>query len=100
VSWVFFRSDNFGTASRYLGAMFLGNDGGNAAAPLLTSQLAALPNLLWLAACAIVVWLVPNSEVVLRRLTVWKVGACLAGFVISLGLMFAQGYSPFLYFQF
>ena len=100
VTWVFFRSDNFSTASRYLGAMFLGSDGGNAAAPLLTAQLAALPNLLWLAACAIVVWLVPNSQVVLQRLTVWKVGACLAGFVISLGLMFAQGYSPFLYFQF
>jgi hypothetical protein len=43
---------------------------------------------------------VPNSQQLLERLTVPKVVACLAGFVISLGLMFAQGYSPFLYFQF
>ena len=100
VTWVFFRSDNFETATRYLGAMFLNADAGNAAAPLLTAQLVALPNLLWLAAAAMVVWLVPNSQHLLGRLTAGKVTACLAGFVISLGLMFAQGYSPFLYFQF
>lgn len=100
VTWVFFRSDNFSTASRYLGAMFLNADGGNPAAPLLTAQLLALPNLLWLAACAIVVWLVPNSQQLLGKVTAPRVAACLAGFVISIGLMFAQGYSPFLYFQF
>ena len=100
VTWVFFRSDNFTMAWRYLGVMFAGQGGGNGAAELLTAQLFALPNLIWLGAAAVVVWWVPNSQQLLEKLTVPKVVACLAGFVISLGLMFAQGYSPFLYFQF
>ena len=98
--WVFFRADNFGTASRYLSAMFGDADGGNAAAGLLTAQLMAVPNLLWLTASAVVVWGLPNSQTLLGRVTGWRVAACLVGFVISLGVMLAQGYSPFLYFQF
>ena len=100
VAWVFFRSDDMAMALRYLGAMFLGQGGRDPGAALLTAQLGALPNLLWLAAAAMMVWLVPNSQKMLQQLTIPKVAACLVGFVISLGLMFAQGYSPFLYFQF
>ena len=87
-------------AARYLKAMFLNADGGNPASALLTAQLFAVPNLLWMAAAAIVVWMVPNSQQLLQRFTAPKLALCLGGFVISLGLMFAQGYSPFLYFQF
>jgi alginate O-acetyltransferase complex protein AlgI len=100
VTWVFFRADHFAMATGYLGVMFAGQGGENPAANLLTQQLFAWPNLLWMAVAALVVWCVPNSQQLLERLTVPKVVACLAGFVISLGLMFAQGYSPFLYFQF
>ena len=100
VTWVFFRSDNFEMAARYLGAMFFGSGGGNATTSLLTAQLFAVPNLLWISAAAIIVWLVPNSQQLLERFTAPKLAVCLAGFVVSMGLMFAQGHSPFLYFQF
>ena len=100
VGWVFFRSDNMAMALSYLGAMFVDSGGGNPVAALLTAQLTAMPNLLWLGAASIMVWTMPNSQQILERLTPPKVAACLAGFVISLGLMFAQGYSPFIYFQF
>ena len=100
VTWVFFRADNFEMAARYLGAMFLGSGGGNPAASLLTAQIFALPNLLWITAAAIIIWLVPNSQQLLERFTAPKLAACLVGFVVSIALMFAQGYSPFLYFQF
>ena len=40
------------------------------------------------------------SQQLLERFTAPKLAFCLVGFAVSIGLMFAQGYSPFLYFQF
>lgn len=100
VTWVFFRADTMDTALRYLGAMFTGNDGGDPASDLLAAQLMAWPNMLWMAGCSLVVWLVPNSQQWLGRVTTPRVAVCVGCFVLSLGIMFAQGFSPFLYFQF
>ena len=48
----------------------------------------------------LVIWALPNSQQMLQRLTVWKALACLVLFLCALAVMFQQGYSPFLYFQF
>ena len=67
---------------------------------LLDGIVASPGSLLILAAGAIVVFMVPNTARLLEHLTARKVVACLAGFACSLGFMMAQGFSPFLYFQF
>ncbi len=100
VTWVFFRSDNLTTATRYLSAMFTGADGHAASSQFLNAVIFSGGNIAWFLGAALVVWFTPNSERLLRRLPAWKVGVCLASFVVSIGLMFAQGFSPFLYFQF
>ena len=100
VTWVFFRADNFTTASTYLKAMFLGGGHLNGTAGLLQGMVLSPGNLLILAAGAMVVFLMPNSARLLEHLTARKVAVCLAGFALSVGFMFAQGFSPFLYFQF
>lgn len=100
ITWVFFRADNFTTASHYLSTMFVGNSLLQPASVLLDGALFTRANLFFMAAGAIVVFLVPNSQKVLEQLSSWKVAVCLAGFVVSIGMMFAQGFSPFLYFQF
>ena len=100
VTWVFFRADNFTTASAYLMAMFVPGANLNVVSGLLDGIVASPGSLLILAAGAIVVFMVPNTARLLEHLTARKVVACLAGFACSLGFMMAQGFSPFLYFQF
>lgn len=100
VTWVFFRSDNFTTAARYLSAMFTGREGGNPAAVLLHAMVFSPGNLAVTTAGAFIVFALPNSQQLLQRLPAWKAGLCLTSFTASLGFMFAQGFSPFLYFQF
>lgn len=100
LTWVFFRADNFTTASLYLQAMFLPGGTLNATSSLLNGIILSPGNLLILAAGAVVVFAIPNSAKLLEHLTVRKVAVCLAGFALSVGFMFAQGFSPFLYFQF
>ncbi len=100
ITWVFFRADNFTTAAAYLKAMWVPGPAQNAASGLLSGIVASPGSLLILTAGAIIVFLVPNSARLLGHLTAPKVAACLVGFILSVGFMLAQGFSPFLYFQF
>jgi alginate O-acetyltransferase complex protein AlgI len=99
LTWVFFRAENFTVAWRFLGTMFGGISGGPTAS--LTSALLLTPaSLFFFILCGCIVWLAPNSQRLLERLTFWKAAACLLLFAAALAVMFQQGYSPFLYFQF
>ena len=99
ITWVFFRAENFVVAERYLGAMF-GMGGDAPAAGILTGYLMRPANFLYLALCVGICWACPRSAEVLERVTPLKAIAGLVLLVYSLGLMFTQGFNPFLYFQF
>ncbi len=99
LTWVFFRAENYTVSKEYLRAM-VGLEPLNATSALLDAMLLSRGAIAYFLFASIVIWAVPNSQQLLQRLTLWKVLACLALFVIALAMMFQQGYSPFLYFQF
>lgn len=99
VTWVFFRAENFTVASGYLKAM-LGMGHPLETAALVDGVITSRAGLSYLAIAAAVIWFVPNSQQLLQRLTTPKLVGCLLLFIASLAVMFQQGYSPFLYFQF
>jgi alginate O-acetyltransferase complex protein AlgI len=99
VTWVFFRAENFDAAARYLGAMF----GGGASSPagaLLDARMLTNYHVLQIIICAFAVWVMPNTQTILHRFVGWK--AALGGvlFTLAVMMMFARGFSPFLYLQF
>jgi alginate O-acetyltransferase complex protein AlgI len=99
VTWVFFRAENFDVAARYLGAMF----GGGAVSPagaLLEARMLTNYHVLQIIICAFAVWVMPNTQTILHRFIGWK--AALGGvlFTLAVMMMFARGFSPFLYLQF
>ncbi len=99
VTWVFFRSENFDVAQRYLAAMS-GMGGSAPTAHLLSASLLRPANWFWLAASAVFAWGLPTSAVFLEKLTPAKI---LGGFLLlslSVALLYTQGFNPFLYFQF
>jgi alginate O-acetyltransferase complex protein AlgI len=97
--WVFFRSDTFGVAAQYFQA--LGGSRGTAdTAGLLLAEMATPYALTMVAVGLGVAFAVPNSQSLLRVLTPVKVAAALLLFALAVGLMFTQGFNPFLYFQF
>jgi alginate O-acetyltransferase complex protein AlgI len=99
ITWVFFRAENVGVALRYLGAMF-GAGGGNPAADLVTAQVLRPAALFYFALAATAAFACPRTADVLRTLTLGKAIASLVLLVVSLAVMFSQGFNPFLYFQF
>lgn len=99
VTWVFFRAENFGVAQQILGAM-CGLQELHATAALVDAGVFSRGALLYFALAAVVVWAMPNSRKLLATLTVWKVLGCLVLFAWAVCVLFQQGYSPFLYFQF
>lgn len=99
VSWVFFRSESVGAATRYLGAMF----GGGAILPpalLLQAELGTGFNVLMLVITALVVWFGPNTQTILHRFTLWKALLGLILFAAAVAVMFATGRSPSPHSQF
>ena len=98
-TWVFFRAANFEVAASYLGSMF-GFGGDAPAAGILTGELLRPMNFFFLALAVIVTWVTPRTANWLEKLTGIKVAIGLVLFVISLAMMFTQGFNPFLYFQF
>lgn len=99
ITWVFFRAANFEVAASYLGSMF-GFGGDAPAAGILTGELLRPMNFFFLALAVIVTWVTPRTANWLEKLTGIKVAIGLVLFVISLAMMFTQGFNPFLYFQF
>jgi alginate O-acetyltransferase complex protein AlgI len=99
VTWVFFRAENFEVAWKYLSAM--SGFGGHAqAAGLKTGELLTPFNMVAFTLAALVVWACPRSAKILEVLTVPKVIVSLLLLVAAVCIMYARGYSPFLYFQF
>ncbi len=99
ITWVFFRSENFDVAWRYLGAMF-GAGGDAASSEVLAGYILRPMNWVYFGICGVWTWWLPRTGDFLLRLTVWKV---VLGFVLAvLGamMMFTQEFNPFIYFQF
>ncbi len=99
ITWVFFRAENLEVALRYLKAMF-GFGGGNPAAALLTAEVLEPANIFYFVVCAAAVWCFPRTFGILRKVTLKKAILAVVLFVLSLAVMFSQGFNPFLYFQF
>jgi alginate O-acetyltransferase complex protein AlgI len=99
ITWVFFRAENFEVAWRYLAAMF-GRETLVATAPLLEARVLSDFNFLQLLIAALVAFLLPNTQRILRVFVPWKAAAGLLLLVLAIAVMFARGHSPFLYFQF
>jgi alginate O-acetyltransferase complex protein AlgI len=97
--WVFFRSDTLTVAVQYFEAL-AGRRGTADAAWLLRAEMMVPYNLTMLGLGLGVVFLVPNTQTLLRVLTPWKVVAALLLLVLAVAMMFTQGFNPFLYFQF
>ena len=55
---------------------------------------------MFLGLAIIVTWVIPRTANWLEKLTPVKIALGLVLFVISLAMMFTQGFNPFLYFQF
>ena len=99
VTWVFFRAENFEVAWRYLSAM-LGASGDAPAAGLKTAELLTPFNVSVFVLAALAVFAAPRSAKLLENLTAPKAAASLVLLFIAVAMMYARGYSPFLYFQF
>lgn len=98
-TWVFFRAENFEVATRYLSAMF-GRAPIKPTAALVEAQMLTGFNLMQFIIAWVGVFAFPNTQTILHRFTLWKAALGLVLFVAAVTMMFARGYSPFLYFQF
>ena len=96
---MFFRAENFEVASRYLAAMF-GFGGTSDSASILTGEVFRTANLVFLAICAFAAWFCPRTVTILEKLTLTRALVSLGLLIFSVCVMFAQGFNPFLYFQF
>ncbi|CAN5184176.1 MBOAT family protein [soil metagenome] len=99
VSWVFFRAETFGVAERYLAAMF-GVGGESPAAPILSARIFTTHNVSMFVIACFATWATPRTVKILEVLTPAKVLVSIFLLAGSLCVMFAQGFNPFLYFQF
>ncbi|TLD70926.1 MBOAT family protein [Phragmitibacter flavus] len=99
VGWVFFRAENFEVAVGYLKVMFVGAEV-RPTALMLQAELLSGANLVTMAVGLFAVWLMPNTQTILRRFVLWKAVLGLVLFVVAVAMMFTSGFSPFLYFQF
>ena len=99
ISWVFFRSATLGDAVEYLAAMF-GASTASAGSELLVAVISTRGSWLILGLCALLAFSPWQAFDSVQRLTWPKAIVLAAIFLWSLATMFAQAYSPFLYFQF
>jgi alginate O-acetyltransferase complex protein AlgI len=96
ISWVLFRSATFGDAAGYLTVMF----GGGGASALLSATLYTRETLAVMAACAVLVTQPTQAHDWSQEVTWPKALLVQPLFCVSLLVMFAQSFNPFLYFQF
>ena len=99
ITWVFFRAENFEVAARYLSSMF-GIGGSGDSAGIVFAQITRPAALFWLSLSFAAAFFMPRTTEILRSFTLGKAVAGLALLVLSLAVMFTQGFNPFLYFQF
>lgn len=97
-AWVFFRAKDLSSACGYLGGLF--GVGERAEAALLGGLLYQPYYLLMFSIAAVIVWAAPQTWDFTRRLGLAKALLIAALFLLSLGLLSAQAYNPFIYFIF
>jgi len=98
LAWVFFRAADLPSAMRFLGNLFgIGHD---PSAGLVRGLIGQPYYLISFFLAGIGVWTVPQSWDITRRLTWPRVAWVCAVLVVSLALLFAQSYNPFIYFIF
>jgi alginate O-acetyltransferase complex protein AlgI len=99
VSWVFFRADNLGRATSYLGSMF-GSGPFYPGAGIVDGVIYQPYYLLTFAIAAVVVWMAPQTWDWSRRLPGWKAVLAMALFWLALLTLMTQAFNPFIYFIF
>ena len=78
-----------------------GGGGGEAPTGAVLNALVWTPaNVGMVGVCALVAFGAPRSAEIMKHLVAWKVAVSILLLVLALCLMFAQGFNPFLYFQF
>jgi len=99
ITWVFFRAETMADATRYLGNM--AGLGQQAAGSLLVGGIIYQPfYVVMMSVGAAVVWGGPQTWDWTRTLNPLKLTLCLLLFVLSVALLTAQAYNPFIYFIF
>lgn len=99
ITWVFFRAETLADATRYLGNM--AGIGQQEPGALLVGGIIYQPfYIVMMSIAAIVVWGGPQTWDWTRSLTLSKLILCLLLFVLSVVLLTAQAYNPFIYFIF
>jgi alginate O-acetyltransferase complex protein AlgI len=99
-SWILFRAENLPAAGRYFGAMF-GLASTSSAGALLVAEMYTPRCLGLLALCGLlVIQPVQAFDWAVRPVTLPRAVMLLGLFVLALGVMSTQAFSPFLYFQF
>lgn len=99
ITWVFFRAETLADATRYLGNM--AGIGQQAPASLLVGGIIYQPfYVVMMSVGAAVVWGGPQTWDWTRTLNPLKLTLCLLLFVLSVVLLTAQAYNPFIYFIF
>jgi alginate O-acetyltransferase complex protein AlgI len=98
LAWVFFRASDLPSALRYLGSLF--GSGAAENAQLIRGLIGQPYYLLSFAVAAAVVWLMPQSWDLTRRMTWPKVLLVFTVLAGALAMLFAQSYNPFIYFIF
>ncbi len=100
ITWVFFRGETLSHSIQYLMTMF-GGGGVPSTGSLLVAGVIYQPfyvGMMFLS--AVIVWRGPQTWDWTRKLTTPKLIICLFLFVLSVTLLSAQAYNPFIYFIF
>jgi alginate O-acetyltransferase complex protein AlgI len=99
VTWVFFRSNDIGSALQYCGAMF--GAGGSAAGGGVALGVLSQPYYLGtFMAAALATWMFPQAWDWTRTITWPKAAAVVAVLWLSIVMLSTQAYNPFIYFIF
>ena len=98
-SWVLFRSANFSEALHFFEAMF-GISGVQGGSILLAAEIYTQGNFIIMGICAILAFIRLQAFDWVKNITYMKVIILIIIFCLSLMIMFAQAFNPFLYFQF
>jgi alginate O-acetyltransferase complex protein AlgI len=99
LSWVLFRTDDLGHASRYF-ASLLGRGAPPPGAALLDGILYQPYYVGTFLLAAVVAWGAPQTWDFTRTLPLWKSLLCFGLLLVSLGALTTQAYNPFIYFIF
>jgi alginate O-acetyltransferase complex protein AlgI len=100
ITWVFFRAENLDVALSYLGTMFGVHGPLYDPALILEKVITRDWMFLHMIICGVAVWLLPNTQTILRDFVWWKALIGMGLFLLAVAMMLTRGHSPFLYFQF